>query len=206
MDKELYELLKEISRRKHEGVSRFSFNDEKDKSLNSSEHLMLALRKLMSLGLVTFSEDKDLYYDSIFCQITYDGQKALSHGSYEAYLENLPVWTPLAVHLDQSFKHYGDISGSNIAVHSHHVSQAVSKASEVEKLFQQIIDALQQDRTLAETKRQELIEDVQNLKRELQRTNPRPAIIAELYSFLGTTASIASYLPQLQALIQPLLP
>ena len=145
-------------------------------------------------------------YLGIVCEFTYDAEKVLSYGSYEAYRKSLSPPTPLAVHIHQRFQNYGHLSGSNIAVHSQHVSQTVDKASEIEKLFQQIIDSLQHDKTLlADTQRQELIEDVQSLKRELQRANPRSGIITELYSFLANTASIVSYLTQIQALTQPLL-
>ena len=193
MDKELYELLKKISRRRKEGVDFFKNDEEILKKFD----LDLAFSKLNDLGLITYSKNKDSCYGSITCQMTYDGEKAISYGSYEAYLKSLPAQTPLAVHVDQRFQNYGNLSGSNMAVHSQHVNQTVDKASEIEKLFQQIIDALQHDKTLAETRRQELIEDVQSLKAELQRAKPRAGIIKEIYSALGNTASIASYSSQL---------
>ena len=200
MDKTLYELLREINRRKNGGVSSFKFNDERDQDLRGID-FELAFNKLKDLGFVTFSREDDLWYNAIFCRITYDGEAALSHGSYEAYLKSLPIHTPSAVNIDQSFKNFGTLSGSTIAVHSHHVNQTVREASGVEKLFQHIIETLQQDQALTETQRQELIEDVQSLKKELQRTKPRLGMITEFYSALGNTASIASYLPQLQSLI-----
>lgn len=203
MDKTLYELLKEISRRKDGGVSWFKLKS--DESLNGLNlDLELVFNKLNDLGFVTFSRDNDLYYGEISCRITYDGETALSHGSYEAYLESLPARVPLAINVDQSFKNFGTMADSAITVHSHHVNQTVKEASDVEKLFQQIIEALKRDQELAETQCQELLEDVQSLKKELQRAKPRSGMITELYSALGNTASIASFLPQLQGLIQSL--
>lgn len=213
MDKELYEALQKAYERKHGRNSVLSPKSESDEDRKAFDRWVSALHKLRDLGFVKFRDNEQVLrdnegtnyqYDGIICEFTYDAEKILSHGSYEAYLKSLPTRTPLAVHVDQRFQNYGNLSGSNIAVHSQHVNQTVGKTSEIEKLFQQIIDTLQQDRTLADTQRQELIEDVQSLKRELQRANPRPGIITELYSFLGNTASIAGYLPQIQALIQSL--
>jgi hypothetical protein len=215
MDKELYEALQKAYERKHGQRSVLRPQSESDEDRKAFDRLVSALYKLRDLGFVKFRDNgqvridnmrHDYSYLGIACEFTYDAEKALSHGSYEAYRKSLLAQTPLAVNIDQRFQNYGDMSGSNVAVHSHHVSQTVSETSEIEKLFQQIIDTLQQDKTLAETQRQELIEDVQSLKRELQRANPRPGIITELYSFLGNTASIASYMPQLLLLVQPFLP
>ena len=145
--------------------------------------------------------DNDYSYCGIACEFTYDGEKALSYGSYDTYLKSLPVARPLAVNVDQSFKNYGSMNRSNISVHSNHVNQTLDANSEIEKLFEQITESLRQDATLTQTKLQELIDDLQSLNKELQRTNPRPRILTELYSFFGNTASIASYLPALQTVI-----
>lgn len=214
MDKELYEALQKAYECKHGRLSVLSPESESDEDRKAFDHLVSALYKLRDLGFVKFRDNgqvlidnmrNDYSYLGIACEFTYDAEKVLSHGSYEAYLKSLSPQMPPAVHIDQRFQNYGNLSGSNIAVHSQHVSQTVSEASEIEKLFQQIIETLQQDKTLADTQRQELIEDVQSLKRELQRANPRPGLITELYSFLGNTASIASYVAQLLPAIQPFL-
>lgn len=214
MNKELYEVLQEASLHKKAGLSVLSPKSETHEDREAFDRLVLALYKLRDLGFVAFRDDKQVikYYedtnyrfDSIACEFTYDGEKALSHGSYDAYLKSLPVARPLAVNVDQSFKNYGSMNGSNIAVHSDQVNQTVGGNSEIEKLFQQITETLQQDATLTRTKLQELMDDAQNLKKELQRTSPRPGILTELYSFFGNTASIAGYLPQLRELIQPFL-
>ena len=169
-----------------------------------------ALHKLRELGFVKFIDkeqvlkdnmDNDYSYCGIACEFTYDGEKALSYGSYDTYLKSLPVARPLAVNVDQSFKNYGSMNRSNISVHSNHVNQTLDANSEIEKLFEQITESLRQDATLTQTKLQELIDDLQSLNKELQRTNPRPRILTELYSFFGNTASIASYLPALQTVI-----
>ncbi len=178
------------------------------------DRLVLALYKLRELGFVKFRDkgqvlkdidSSDYSYDGIACEFTYDSEKALSYGSYDAYLKSLPTTQPFGINVDQSFKNYGNINGSNIAVHSNKVNHTISENSEIEKLFQQIIKTLQQDATLTQTKLQELMDDMQSLKKELQRANPRPGIITDLYSFIGNTASIAGYLPQLRELIQPFL-
>ena len=206
MDKELYEALQKAYARKHGRLSVLSPKSESDEDRKAFDRWVSALYKLRDLDFVKFRDNgqvmldnmhHDYSYRGIACEFTYDAEKALSYGSYEAYLKSLPVQTPLAVHVDQRFQNYGNLSGSNIAVHSQNVNQTVDKASEIEKLFQQIIDTLQHDKTLAETRRQELIEDVQSLKAELQRAKPRAGILKEIYSALGNTASIASYSPQL---------
>lgn len=214
MDKDLYEALQEAAQRKHGKFSVLSPKSESVEDRKAFDRLVLALHKLRELGFVKFRDkgqvrpdnmNNDYSYLGIACEFTYDGEKALSYGSYDAYLNSLPVARPLAVNVDQSFKNYGSMNGSNIAVHSNRANQTLGENSEIEKLFQQIIKTLQQDATLKQTKLQELIDDVQSLKKELQRPNPRPGIITELYSFIGNTASIAGYLPQIRELIQPFL-
>lgn len=212
MDKDLYKALQQAYEHKQGRLSVLSPNSETDEDRKAFDRLVSALYKLRDLGFVRFREDGQVIkdnegtnyqYDGIICEFTYDAEKVLSHGSYEAYLKSLPTCAPFAVHVDQSFKNFGTVQGSAMAVHSYDVNQTVSKASDVEKLFQQIIQTLKQDQSLAENQRQELLEDIQSLKRELQRLKPRSGMITELYSALGNTASIASYLPQLQAYIQP---
>ena len=212
MDKNLYEALQEAAKRKHGNMSVLSPKSEGVEDRKAFDLLVLALHKLRELGFVQFRDkgqvlkdnmDNDYSYRGIACEFTYDGEKVLSYGSYDAYLKSLPTTQPLGINVDQSFKNYGSISGSNVAVHSNQVNQTISENSEIEKFFQQIIETLQQDATLTQTKLQELMEDVQSLKKELQRANPRPRILTELYSFFGNTASIAGYLPQLRELIQP---
>lgn len=211
MDKDLYEALQEADRRKHGELSVLSPKSESTEDRKAFDRLVLALHKLRDFGFVKFRDkgqvqkdnmNNDYSYLGIACEFTYDGEKALSYGSYDAYLKSLPTTRPLGINVDQSFKNYGSINGSNVAIHSNQVNQTLGEHSEIEKLFQQIIETLLQDTTLTKTKLQELMDDVQSLKKELQRTSPRPRILTELYSFIGNTASIASYLPQLRALIQ----
>lgn len=212
MDKELYEALQEAGLYKKAGHSILSPKSETHEDREAFDRLVLALYELRDLGLVKFRDDRQVSkesesanyrFDEIICEFTYYGEKALSYSSYEAYVKSLPTRAPLDVTVDQSFKNFGTMQGSAIAVHSHHINQTVTEASNVEKLFQQIIETLQKDQALAETQRKELIEDAQNLEKELQRTKPRSGVITELYSALGNTASILGYLPQLQAYIQP---
>jgi len=214
MDKDLYEALQEAAQRKRGKLSVLSPKSENVEDRKAFDRLVLALYKLRELGFVKFRDKGQVRpnymgdgysYLGIACEFTYDGEKALSYGSYDAYLKSLPTARSLAVNVDQSFKNYGSINDSNVAIHSNQVNQILSENSETEKLFQQIIETLQQDATLKQTKLKELIDDVQSLKKELQRTNPRPGIITDLYSFIGNTASIAGYLPQLRELIQPFL-
>ena len=60
--------------------------------------------------------------------------------------------------------------------------------------------------TLELSERQELIDDVEILKRELRKENPRSGILSEIYSVFGNTASLVGILPQLRALIGDFLP
>lgn len=212
MNKDLYEALQEAGQRKHGTRSVLSPKSESVEDRKAFDRLVLALHKLREFGFVKFRDkgqvqtdnmNNDYSYLGIVCEFTYDGEKALSYGSYNDYLKSLPIAQSLAVNVDQSFKNYGSMNGSNISVHSDQVSQTISENSEIEKLFQQITETLQQDATLTQTKLQELIDDVQSLNKELQRASPRPGILTDLYSFIGNTASIAGYLPQLRDLIQP---
>lgn len=212
MDKDLYEALQEAGQRKHGKLIVLKPKSESVEDRTAFDNLVLALHKLRELDFVKFRDRKQVIKDNmnnnysylgIVCEFTYDGEKALSYGSYDAYLKSLPTTQHLGINVDQSFKNYGSINGANIAVQSKQVNQTLGKYSEIEKLFQQIIETLQQDATLTQTKLQDLIDDAQSFKKELQQVSPRPRILTELYSFFGNTASIASYLPQLKALIQP---
>lgn len=214
MEKDLYEALQEAAQRKHGKLSVLSPKSESVADRKAFDLLVLALHKLRELGFVKFRDrgqlikdnmNNDYSYLGIACEFTYDGEKALSYDSYDAYLNSLPTFQPLGINVDQSFKNYGSINGSNIAVHSDQLNQTLGGNSEIEKLFQKITETLQQDATLTRTKLQELMDDMQSLKKELQRANPRPGIITDLYSFIGNTASIAGYLPRLRELIQPFL-
>lgn len=214
MDKDLYEALQEAGQRKHGKIIVLKPKSESVEDRTAFDNLVLALHKLRELGFVKFRDrgqvitdnmNNDYSYLGIACEFTYDGEKALSYGSYDAYLKSLPTTQHFGINVDQSFKNYGSINGANIAVHSKQVNQTLGKYPEIEKLFQQIIETLQQDATLTETKLQDLIDDAQSLKKELQRVSPRPGILTELYSFFGNTASISGYLPQLRELIQPFL-
>ena len=210
MNQDLYEALQEAAKRQHGVESVLSFKSDQPEDRKAFDRLVLKLYELQKLGFVEFKDDnrnvlKDTSgrfgFISIACRFTYAGQKALEFGSYEAYQASLPTPRPLAVNVDQSFKNYGSMNGSNIAVHSNQVNQTVSENSQVDRLFQQIIETLRQDATLTQAKLQELLDDVESLRKELKKPNPRPGILTELYSYLGNTASIASYIPQLQALI-----
>lgn len=212
MDKDLYEALQQAYERKQGRLSVLSPNSETDEDRKAFDRLVSALHKLRELGFVKFRDEgqvmrdnmrNDYSYRGIACEFTYDAENALSYRSYEAYLKSLPTHGPAGINIDQSFKNFGTMQDSAIAVHSHQVEQTLTKVSDTEKFFQQMIEALKQDQSLAENQRQELLEDIQSLKRELQRLKPRSGMITELYSALGNTASIASYLPQLQAYIQP---
>ena len=209
MNQDLYEALQEAALRKRGGLSVLSPKSESVEDREAFDRLVLALHKLRELGFVKFRDKEQLTRDTegsgfsyldIACEFTYDGEKALSYGSYDAYQKSLPVTQPLAFNVDQSFKNYGSMNGSNIAVHSNQVNQMVSENSQVDRLLQQIIETLQQDITLTKTQLQELLDDVEFLRKELRRDKPRSGILMDLYSVLGNTASIAAYLPQLQAL------
>lgn len=215
MDKDLYEALQQAYEHKRGRLSVLLPNSETDEDRKAFDRLVSALHKLRDLGFVKFKDEgqvrrdnmrNDYSYLSIACEFTYDAENALSYRSYEAYQKSLQTDSAFEIKVDQSFNNYGAIHHSNIATHSHYVQQTLNNDSGIENLFQKIIETLKQDQSLAENQQQELLEDIQSLKRELQRIKPRSGMITELYSTLGNTASIASYLPQLQTFIQHFLP
>ena len=209
MNKDLYEALQEAERqaqsnnRGRSAIEPKSSNNEDQKAF---DNLVLALYELRDLKFVEFNDGQvrrlrtrnDSCYLMIFFEITYKGKKALSYGSYDAYLKSVPTPQTQAINVvDKSFKNYGSMNGSNIASHSNQSHFTMGKNLEFERVFNQIIETLKKDATLTQSKLQELIDDVQTLKKEIQRENPRTGIITELYSFLGNTASIASILPKI---------
>lgn len=207
MDKDLYEALQEANRRAQGGLCVLSPKSHNDEDRKVFDRLVLALHELRDNGFVKFRDKGQLMTDNmnnnyqylgIACEITYKGEKALSYGSHDAYRKSLPTYqTPTVNVVDQSFKNYGNMNGSNIASHSNQSHFTMGENLEFERVFNQIVEALRKDATLTQSKMQELIDDVQTLKREIQRENPRTRIITELYSFLGNTASIASILPKI---------
>lgn len=210
MDRDLYEALQQAAHRKPGTRSVLSPKSESVEDRKAFDRLVLALFELRTLGFVKFKDkghvisdnmNNDYGYLGIVCEFTHTGEKALSYGSYEAFRKSLPTTRPLTTFtIDQSFHNSGNINGSNIALHSSQVNQTLDASLEVDQLFEQIIEALQKDATLTQTQLQELLDDVKILRKELQRDRPRSGMLMDLYSMLGNTASIAAYLPQLQAL------
>lgn len=210
MDRDLYEALEQAARRKHGTTSVLSPKSESVEDRKAFDRLVLGLYELRKLGFVKFKDkeqvipdnmNNDYGYLNIACEFTHHGEKALSYGSYEAYRKSLPTTQPLTtLTIDQSFHNSGSINDSNIVLHSNQVNQTLDTGSEVDQLFQQIIETLRQDATLTQAKLQELLDDVEILRKELRRDKPRSGMLMDLYSVLGNTASIAAYLPQLQAL------
>ncbi len=208
MDRNLYEALEKVDHCQRGSIAMLHPESTDAKDRQSFDDLALKVFELRKLGYIEFGQKQyikdtsgDYRFLNIACNLTYKGKNTLSYGSYEAYRKSLPTAQPLtAVTIDQSFHNSGSINDSNIVLHSNQVNQTLNTGSEVDQLFQQIIETLRQDATLTQAKLQELLDDVEILRKELRRDKPRSGMLMDLYSVLGNTASIAAYLPQLQAL------
>ncbi len=102
------------------------------------------------------------------------------------------------VSVDQSTHFHGSISGSNVAVHSQVGSQPSTLSPDQNALIDRISSLLAQDQEVAEAQRHELLDDIRNLRAELQRARPRGGIVREILATLGDIASICGLVIQLQ--------
>lgn len=94
---------------------------------------------------------------------------------------------------------YGD---NNVVASGKGISQSVSiQTGEVLPILDQIVEALRKDKSLSEESLKDSLDDVEILRREVNRENPRNAILGSILSHLGSIASVAGYVQQLQQLV-----
>ena len=96
--------------------------------------------------------------------------------------------------VDHSTHYHGAISGHNIAINSHVGSQSSTSSTLFKEVFtflNQILTELKQANRLAEADRQDLLDDLQKLRSELQRPTRRAGIIREILSTLANVAEIS---------------
>jgi hypothetical protein len=111
------------------------------------------------------------------------------------------------ISIDQSTHFHGSISDSNIAVRSSEVSQGSVLPTQLEALLSDIAAAIRADTGLSERHRNDYLADLETLRSELQRKEPRKSIVNTLISQFANMSSITSlgmqlwqYLPAIQGL------
>jgi hypothetical protein len=214
LNEELFNALKEIEASSKRGLSVLEPKSEGDEDRNKFDDFVLRVIRLKELGYVEFDENrvkKDkrataFRYTAMICPaIKYSGMKALARGSFDNYRETETKLEATSVyHFDQSVTFHGDVNHSNIAAHSSHVTQS-QKNADLAMLLNEIIKVLKADASISHNDRQEKLDDVESLHKEVMREKPRREIIQTLYNNLANTASIVSLMMQLQPFIQGLL-
>jgi len=209
LDEELFNTLKDI-----EGLHVLQPRSQSDEDRKTFDSLVLRVHGLRELGYVEFTDNqvkKDyrtgaFRYIMMVCPtVKYSGMKALSYGSFDNYRksESKLGATPV-LHVDQSLTIQGNVIHSNIAAHSSHVTQR-QENTDLAQLFNEIIKVLKADTSISHNDRQEKLDDVELLHKEVMREKPRREIIQSVYSNLANTASITSLIMQLPPFIKDLL-
>ena len=108
------------------------------------------------------------------------------------------------ISVDQSTHFHGAVSGSNIAIHSDVESQQAALPAGVENVLKAIADRLTADSSLDERRRGELQRDVEAIRSELYRSQPRRGVLRELLGTLADVSSIGQFVIQLQPLLSSL--
>ncbi len=213
LDEELFNALKEVETADKAGLCILKPASQNDEDRKNFDYLALRVHKLKDLRFVEFTDKQviknhrtnDYCYEMMACRIEYNGKKALAYGSFENYSKSdSKLGATPVFHVDQSLTIQGPVSHSNIAAHSSHVIQRQENA-DLAQLFNEIINALKADTSISDNERQEKLDDVETLHKEVGREKPRREIIQTLYSNLANTASIVSHMIQLQPLIPGLL-
>jgi len=205
LDKNLYETL--VILKKHEIGGKCIVTVEKEglQDRKLFDRLVQRAIHLRKLGYLSFSDEQirrdmnraDADYCGLICRIEYEGTKALLFSDFSAYrsayLHNKHT---SYLNIDQSLNINGNISSSNIASHSSKVTQNHLKM-EVAEILDQMFKTVQSDKNISESERENKIEDIESLRKELSRLAPRPSILRTLYTDIASTASIASLASQL---------
>lgn len=111
------------------------------------------------------------------------------------YRENPSSFTVV----DNSTHFHGTVSGSNVAVGATNVSQSIDN-SQTATLLNEIHETLVNDQSLDDTAKADLLIDVETLRAELARSEPRPGVLKAISTTLGNVVSIAAAVAKLVVL------
>ena len=101
--------------------------------------------------------------------------------------------------VDQSTHFHGPVSDSNVAVGSRDVIQSIDK-SQTATLLNEIHENLVNDQSLDDTAKADLLRDVETLRAELARGEPRQGVLKAILDTLKDVASIAGVVAKLVVL------
>jgi len=213
LDQELFIALEILKSHENGGLCIVNPDKEGLQDRTFFDSLVQRAFHLRKLGYISFNDKQiikdmgraEFQYLALACEIEYPGSKALSFGSFSSYKSKcLESDSRSAVKIDQSLTIHGNVIDSNIASHSSSITQS-SLSGELTKILSEIIEILKQDKILSSDERQEKIEDVEFLRKELTRSAPRADILKTICTGLENTASVASSVSQLWPYILPLL-
>ena len=206
LDQELFTALQILKSHENGGLCIVDPDKEGIQDRTYFDSLVQRAFHLRKLGYISFNDGQvvldmgraEYQYLTLVCKIEYPGSKALSFGDFSSYKSiNSDCCFQRTVTIDQSLTIHGDVIDSNVASHSSGLTQASS--NEVAKIIREIVDILKQDETLTGEERQQKIEDVEFLRKELNRSAPRAhilrAICTDLESVLSITVSFAQLWP-----------
>ena len=205
LNEELFYALKQIGENSNGSNCIVKPKSNDPEIINAFNQLVLCAYRLRELGYIDFTEKQvlknyrysSIRYDMLICQLKYQATQILKFDSFHSYIESdLYKSNSNTTLIDQSVKIGGNIVGSNFSAHSTDIQQSVL-SNDAERIIQEIIDVLQEDKSLSDTEQKELINDANTLSAELKRNKPRSQLIGSLYNSLANTASIASLVVQL---------
>lgn len=107
------------------------------------------------------------------------------------------------ININQSTVFHGNVTQSTVSTHSRDVTQTININEDIGGVISQIINALQNDNSLNNHEREDLLRDVEILKIQLSKNTKDKGYIDSLISKLSDIASISSLIIQLKDVLGP---
>jgi hypothetical protein len=119
-------------------------------------------------------------------------------GIIRKYRENPSSYV---VNIDKSTTIVGNVTSSNLSIHSADVSQTISVDQKVGELLSQIVQTLQKDAQLSKQQLADALQDIQTLKMQLSKSTKNKTTIESILATLANISSIGSLITQLTPLV-----
>ncbi len=207
LDKELFKTLQLVKHRS----GPFEPENNSAETQEEFDHFATKIIALRDKGLIDLPPSRLVpdgintgHYSAVFPMgLTYSGTQVLKHRTYEKYLAELKRFKGQSL-IDQGVN-IGKVQNSAESVHSSNVDQSVTVNPEIDKLLEQIDEALR-NATMSRSEIKDHLVDVCTLRQQLSKQVPNRVIVTEVLSSLGNVASILSLVMQLGPLIPALNP
>jgi hypothetical protein len=204
-NKQLAELLlvRLYEKAEKEGYSKLISLQELSKTFGEvdDQKVANAARYLQSLGLIDalFTES-----DEALSTITGKGSIFVEEGGKTGVI-NQYFHNPNFI-MEQKNVNISGVKDSNINVGGSNVHQSISKNSikEIESLILKMIDALESDKDLSDSEKQDFKIDIETLQKQLQKTDKDPSLIKRTIDILNSCKPLIPYVPPLMEALKPI--